>query len=205
MQVPLRFIVISVAILVSMNKPGACQSQTFNGEELYLEAVKAFDKKDNITAQEKLKASANLGFAKAQLSLGKMHFAQNEYELAFTWTNKAALQGNAKAMTLLGHLYSMGYGIHRDDSLALKWTLEAAEAGDPEAQVCMAARYADGKGVPKDYIQTHKWLQLAWDRLPANNKPVAGMAIRILKGTIHLMTDEQRRQARQLAEEWREK
>lgn len=67
-----------------------------------------------------LKAAAEQGDVKAQLSLGEMYArgegVPQDYVEAAKWYRKAAEQGNADAQTTLGLMYSEGVGVPKDDA-----------------------------------------------------------------------------------------
>lgn len=179
-------------------------------ERTFKSGMVAAQQGDSIAAFRQLLIAAKGGHTAAQYHVGHMYYVGTseggqDYREAAKWLLLAADAGHLKAQTMLGNMYARGYGVPLNDKISLKWTQRAAEGGDPVAQVAMAARYADGRGVPQDYVQTHKWLILAWDRLPASQEYIVGVAMRIMKATITRMSGEERAEAKRLAEEWTSK
>ncbi len=67
---------------------------------------------------------ADSGSAKAQLQLGiyyQYDLRVPDYENAFQWYKKSALQNNKIAQYQLGVLYDNGFGVPKDNFLALAW------------------------------------------------------------------------------------
>ena len=74
---------------------------------------------------------------------------------------RASEQGDPVAMTLLGDLYSNGYGVAKDEKKALAWFSLAADRGDRQAIFALAmARFA-GRGGPQDKAEAAALLDKA--------------------------------------------
>ena len=78
---------------------------------------------------------------------------------AFIWYEKAAEQGNSKAMCELGVFYYNGYGIQKDKVKAFNWDKKAAESGNRWGQYRVGWDYENGAGVSKDYAEAFKWYE----------------------------------------------
>lgn len=63
---------------------------------------------------------------------------------------RLAEQGNARAQSRLGDMYSKGYGVEKNGTKAFYWYTKAADAGNHSAQNNLAVMYADGIVVEKD-------------------------------------------------------
>ncbi|MDR9827777.1 sel1 repeat family protein, partial [Vibrio sp. FNV 38] len=57
-----------------------------------------------------------------------------DYDEAFKWMEKAALQGNASAQTGVGICYYYGYGVKRNKNTGREWINKAAVMGDSYAK-----------------------------------------------------------------------
>ena len=69
-----------------------------------------------------------------ELDLAYGAYQRGYYLSAFnTATQRIEKLGDIKAMTLLGELYSNGYGVMQDDNKAAEWYRLATERGDREA------------------------------------------------------------------------
>ena len=123
---------------------------------------------------------AKLGVLSAQVQIG-VHFAKNkDYEEAFYWYEKVALEEafNKKtnvidsfviaAQCALANLYSLGKGIPKDHKKAFYWYEKVAQQEpDPysqtveSAQYQLARLYKSGNGVRQDYKQAAYWYEKA--------------------------------------------
>lgn len=66
-----------------------------------------------------------------------------DYAQAAQWCEKAAVQGNAEAQTMLGRMYATGQWVARRDDLALLWWRKAAAQGHAEAQYQLGEHFFD--------------------------------------------------------------
>ena len=96
---------------------------------------------------------------KKQLENGdKYYIAINpDYEKAFKWYEKAALQDNASGQTKLGNMYFSGQGTTQDYNEAFKWYEKAALQEDASSQYWIALLYKLGYGTKIDYTESFKW------------------------------------------------
>lgn len=77
-------------------------------------------------------------------------YQRGHFKTAFDLAMVRAKAGDPKAMTMLGVLYSAGYGIPLDDAEAVKWYQRASDAGDREAMFQLAMMRMAGRGGPVD-------------------------------------------------------
>jgi Sel1 repeat len=89
---------------------------------------------------------------------------KGDYAAALRLVRAPAEQGDARAQSLLGLIYSSGHVAPRDDREATKWFRSAADQGDAVAQLQMGVMYSEGRSVPQDYSEAARWYQLAADR-----------------------------------------
>ena len=82
-----------------------------------------------------------------------------DYEKAFAWYEKAALQGSMRGQNSLGILYETGKGVSRNYAKAVEWYEKAAMQGDMYAQYNLANLYRDGTGVTQDYEKAFTWYE----------------------------------------------
>ena len=80
---------------------------------------------------------------------------------AIFWYDKAANEGDTKAMFNLARMYIERGGSEMDYQQAMKWFQKAADSGDAKAMLNLADMYENGKGVPKDISQAVKWYEKA--------------------------------------------
>ena len=88
-------------------------------------------------------------------------FERDDYAAALVIWRPLADQGNPRAQTNLGFLYSNGYGVPLDYAEAMGWYLRAAQQGDALAQGSLGFIYAHGTGVSRDLVRAYAWSSLA--------------------------------------------
>ena len=92
--------------------------------------------------------------------------------------------------------YATGRGVSRDDREAFIQFEKAANEGLPLAQYGLGMLYNNGQGVIPDGIRAHQWLDLAAASGYAGAKPA-------LAAVAAQLTEDERKQAQQLANQWR--
>lgn len=121
-----------------------------------------------------LRTAAESGHPSAQLHLAKhlrvtlvLGVSQGKHEEfrreALIWLRKAAHQGVAKAMCLLGDAYRDGEAVIQDSSIAFDWFTRAAESGDLDGQYALGEAYEIGSGTKTDVVNAFRWFQKAAD------------------------------------------
>ena len=93
---------------------------------------------------------------------------RKDYKTAVRLYRSRADEGAAEAQTMLGEMYSIGYGVARDHKEAARLFRAAAVQGDMSGQESLALSYEEGKGVPQDYVRAYMWYLLASDTGSAN-------------------------------------
>jgi uncharacterized protein len=88
-------------------------------------------------------------------------YQKGKYETALRIARPLAEQGDARAQSLLGRMYSRGRGVPLDEAEAGNWFRSAAGRGNAGAQLTLGNMYAEGRGVPQDYAEAAKWYRLA--------------------------------------------
>ncbi len=123
---------------------------------------------------------ASKGDIKAQVELGKLLLSKHDYNSAYTWFEKAALQGDAVAQRNMGEMFLFGHGTEPDFGKAVVWFSQAAEQGDNPAQYSLGMRYHFGQGVARDDTEAVWWWALAAEQ--GNNDAQASLARRYEAG-----------------------
>jgi len=85
---------------------------------------------------------------------------QRLYDQAFEWFEKAAAQGHAGAMYMMGVYYAVS---KNNPAMAFKQFEKAAQKGHPAAQCELGTCYATGRGVRKNLASAAEWFQQAAD------------------------------------------
>ena len=111
---------------------------------------------------EDLKVRAEAGDKTATRQLGDAYYAgrggvEQNFSEAMRWYTKLAQQGDVRAQTTLGLMYSRGYGVAKDPQAAQRWWSFAAAANDAGAQYNLGTVYASGDGVAQDHARAAQW------------------------------------------------
>jgi len=120
---------------------------------------------DPIKAIPLLEQAELQGSDKAQVVLGRLYSRRDgpvptDYEKAFKYFQKAALQNNFDAQTGLSFFYSRGYGVKADQQKAIFYAEKAAQQGDVTAQMLMA-EFLQKNEEDKNLSKIIHWLTLA--------------------------------------------
>lgn len=110
---------------------------------------------------------ANAGDALAQYRLGKAYYhgintnGIPDYEKAFEFFMKSALQGNKEAQYNLGICYQFGQGVEKDVVQSAKWFEKAASQGHSMAQFKYASALHFGSGIKANVNDAIVWYKRA--------------------------------------------
>ena len=157
----------AVALAPSLTQPapvgGGAAAQDLPG--LYAEAVRRIEAHDN-SAVGDLRKDANLGYAPAQFYLAKLYEAgeaglPKDIAAAREWTQRAADNGERKAMHNLGLYYFEGTGGVKNLALAAQWFRKAANLGLVDSQYNLARLYEGGFGVTRSPADAYSWYLIA--------------------------------------------
>jgi TPR repeat protein len=111
-----------------------------------------------------MEKAANAGNSYAQASLGWVYregysgIAQN-YQLAFDWYMKAALQDYPNAQASIGWLYREGLGVPKDYAKSLEFYRKGAALGDLNAIGSMGYALQNGLGTPVNFEEARTWYE----------------------------------------------
>ena len=159
---------------------------------------------------------------------------KREPRLARKWYRDAAKQGDAEAQVLLGLMFAQGDGGKTDFVEAVRWFRKAAEAGYSAGQYNLGLAYSDGLGTPQDAALGSEWYQKAaeqgseWAQANLGSIDVSAgktsaskvigckwlllasaqgdeMATKLLEGQRPLMTEDDLREAKRLADQFEPK
>lgn len=139
---------------------------------------------------EDLKSRAEAGDKTATRQLAEAYYLGREgveqnFGEAARWYLKLAQQGDVRAQTTIGLMYSRGYGVKKDPQVAHRWWSFAAAANDPGAQYNLGLAYANGDGVAQDYSQAAQWYSQAAQRTHVQAQFNLGMLYHEGKGVAH--------------------
>lgn len=99
--------------------------------------------------------------AESGFETGASAYRRGDYDNAFPIFRRLAEQGDPRAQTVLGLMYSYGEGVAVDHQEATRWYGRAADQGYSVAQYNLAMQFANGEGHALDKRQAIKWLALA--------------------------------------------
>ena len=107
--------------------------------------------------------AAASAFAQSGFDRGAAAYKRGDYAGALAVFRPLAENGDAKAQSILGLMYSYGEGVPVDYREASRWYRRAAEQGSSVAQYNLGMLYLDGKGVTQNTDEAVKWLTQAAD------------------------------------------
>ncbi len=114
-----------------------------------------------------LSRTAEAGYPLAQYRLAKLYEAGEGVEinpaLALQWTERAAINGNVRAMHDLGFYHARGDAA-LDEAGAFRWFRQAAEFGLADSQYNLGILYQQGRVVTADQSEALFWFTLAADQ-----------------------------------------
>ena len=132
---------------------------------LYSDAVRRIEGRDK-TGLPDLRRAANLGYSPAQFYLAKLYEGgeaglPKDIAQARRWTERAAENGEKKAMHNLGLYYFEGTGGPKNLTVAAQWFQRAADLGLTDSQYNLARLYEGGFGVSQNPAEAYKWYLIA--------------------------------------------
>ena len=116
---------------------------------------------DPIEAAAWVRCAAECGVVAAQLRLGRMLLdgsgMERQEQAAFGWFARAAGQGDAEAMNMVGRCHENGWGAPLDLKRAATSYRASAEGGHDWGQYNFGNLLFDGRGVAPDLPQALRW------------------------------------------------
>lgn len=92
---------------------------------------------------------------------GKKAYDEKKWDQAIINLRPAAEAGDARALVILGNMYSRGYGVKLNMNEAYSLYRRAAVLGNVEAMVVTGALLQQGGGIKVDVPQAIKWYERA--------------------------------------------
>lgn len=92
---------------------------------------------------------------------GERAYKSGDYSTALRVFRPLAAQGDAKAQSRLGNMYSKGNGVPQDYGQSAVWFHKSADQGFAKAQHNLGVLYEQGLGVGQDYAQAAFWYHKA--------------------------------------------
>jgi len=101
--------------------------------------------------------------AQSGFDKGAAAYKRGDFETALAVFRPLAENGDARAQSILGLMYSYGEGVPVDDRESARWYRRAAEQGSSVAQYNLGMFYLEGKGVSQNTDEAISWLIKAAD------------------------------------------
>jgi localization factor PodJL len=141
------------------------KSDTQDLDAMYRDALAKVDAND-ASGVAPLRTAANLGYAPAQRRLGKLFEdggagVVKDAAEGRRWTQRAAANGDARAMHNLALDYYEGSGGPKNLAIAAQWFQRAAELGLRDSQYNLARFMEAGIGTPQDLQGAYRWYLIA--------------------------------------------
>jgi len=115
-------------------------------------------KQDQLAALQK---EVKKGDPQAQYDLGRTHWLNAKYQLAFPLLKAAADQGHVEATYQVGLAYLSGQGTLQNYRSALEYFTKSAELGHMESEYRLGLLYRDGLATPPNKETAYLWLNIA--------------------------------------------
>ena len=156
---------LPVGALLAASLMMACQKAP---QQAFQDGMEAYSKADFKTALENWRPLAEAGDASAQTNVGLMYSqgkgVPQDYQQAFDWYKKAAMQNYPDAEYNLALVFRDGKGMPPNPEEAIRWFQHAAESGHLRAAVRLGEMYRKGAGVPANPREAVKWFELAAEK-----------------------------------------
>lgn len=131
----------------------------------YQAALSLLQADNAVDAVALLRELAGENYAPAQFRLAKAYErgegVRADVSSARQWTERAASNGNVRAMHDLGVYNAMGQGAPADEAAAFRWFRQAAEYGLADSQYNLGLLYQQGRGVTQSADEALFWFSLA--------------------------------------------
>lgn len=105
------------------------------------------------SALEKCLSKVSHGHSEAQFEFGEMYAEDENDEVAFTWFQKSANDGNQKAMQRVAEMLEHGRGVAPNFQLALDWYLKAGDQDQVEVFLRIGAQCVSETSDLKDHTK----------------------------------------------------
>lgn len=171
-------------------------------------------KKDLDEAIKWYEKAIALGDTSGNYSIGRILLEQGKTERAIPYLERSANLGDFSAQYKLASMYYRGEGVPKNSAIAAKWYQMASMHESPLAaspRLQLGFMHLEGDGVEKDYVLAYALFNLA-----AVHEPLAAklrdsfkiavspqMAAEFEKKKFHFLTSEQKREAEELASNWK--
>lgn len=116
---------------------------------------------DKAEARKWRHRAASLGDGSAMCRTGEIELEKAHFKKAVFWFKKAAVAGDADAMSYLANAYLTGEGIKKDVKAAFSWYQKSAEGSSIDGMYGLAMCYDEGYGTPPNAELADLWYNRA--------------------------------------------
>ncbi|HEV7693071.1 MAG TPA: hypothetical protein VGO52_19710, partial [Hyphomonadaceae bacterium] len=138
-----------------------------NGDPVALhdKALELLQTGEKQRAVQMLKDASNRGLVMAEYRLAKLYEkgegVPRDMAASRSWTEKAAIGGNAKAMHDLAVFYAEGDAGPQSYAAAVEWFRQASDHGLVDSQYNLAVLYEQGLGLTQDKDEAAYWFEVS--------------------------------------------
>ena len=134
---------------------------------------------DHATAVKWYRRGAERGDPEAEYDYGLIFHdgsagQKQNFDAAMKWFLRAAAQGHAPALNMVGYMHDLGEGVDEDPHEAFGWYQRAADKGFEIAQYNIGVMYQNGRGVEKNPSQAARWYRKAAEKGDADSEAALG-------------------------------
>ena len=86
-----------------------------------------------------------------------------DYTQAWTFYEKASIQGDGKASFMLARMARHGWGVMPSAEKSAQWLMQASHQENAQAMYELSVAFAQGDGLPRDPIKSQYWLNMSAD------------------------------------------
>jgi TPR repeat protein/S1-C subfamily serine protease len=99
---------------------------------------------------------------------------KQDFATAMSWFLRAAGQGDAPALNMVGYMHDIGEGVPESPQEAVRWYRKAADKGFDVAEYNLGIMYQNGRGVEKSMAEAARWYRKGADQDDADSEAALG-------------------------------
>lgn len=160
---------------------GDIKAQFELGVLLWIEGNNEEEKSQGMTL---IHQAAEKNLAEAQFMVGSIYGIRKDINESYKWISRAAEQGDASALNMLGRYYEWGLGVPKNIPKAIEARKKSVDLGNPDAQVSLGEMYEQGRGVKRDYKKAAELYKLAADQGNGDGQANLGNLYNLGRGVV---------------------
>lgn len=163
------------------------QASIESGKRLRAACKRRLDDHNDAALKQKETVEAAKLTDEEQYQKGREYFngtgsVPRDYQKAFYWCQKAAVNNHTGAQCQMGAMYYYGEGVEKNPKMAFYWFEKAAKQGRAEAQRKLGVYYESGYGVEQNMQTAVYWYKQAAKQGHAEAQCDLGMCYKYGKG-----------------------